>query len=107
MLSFCMKNAEISKLKGVMELKGIFSETTDVSVVMTKFQVFSKILASFRLGVILPLYPPDMKRTPKKPTRVRVKLLFVEIKLLQLKFLKFIPSNKCQEQISFFLFRSK
>ena len=48
----------------------------------TKFQVFSIILTSFRLGrgeggrVILP--PPNTskrtKRTPKKPTQIRVKL---------------------------------
>ena len=35
-----MKNTEISKLKGVMELKGIFSETTDVSVVMYQISSF-------------------------------------------------------------------
>ena len=40
MLSFCMKNAEISKLKGVMELKDIFPETTDVSVVMYQISSF-------------------------------------------------------------------
>ena len=28
MLIFCIKNADISKIKGVLELKGIFSETT-------------------------------------------------------------------------------
>ena len=36
-----------------------------------KFQVSSITLTSFRLGVILP--PPTSKRTPKKPTQIRVK----------------------------------
>ena len=35
-----------------------------------KFQVSSITLMSFRLGVIL---PPTSKRTPKKPTQIRVK----------------------------------
>ena len=39
----------------------------------TKFQVSSKILTSFRQGVILP--PPTLKRTPKEPTQIRVKNL--------------------------------
>ena len=35
-----------------------------------KFEVSSIILTSFRQGVIL---PPTSKRTPKKPTQIRVK----------------------------------
>ena len=48
MLSFC-KNADISKIKKTLVLKGIFSETTYVCV-RTKFQVSSVILTSFRQG---------------------------------------------------------
>ena len=36
-----------------------------------KFHVSSIILTKFRQGVILP--PPTSKRTPKKPTQIRVK----------------------------------
>ena len=36
-----------------------------------KFEVSSIILTSFRQGVIL--LPPTSKRTPKKPTQIRVK----------------------------------
>ena len=45
----------------------------------TKFQVSSIILTSFRQGVIFPSPPPPThththtsKRTPKKPTQIRV-----------------------------------
>ena len=50
MLIFCKKNAEISKIKVVLVLKGIFSETTYVCVLTHQFQVPSIILTSFRQG---------------------------------------------------------
>ena len=38
-----------------------------------KFEVSSIILTRFRQGVILPRPPSTSKRTPKKPTQIRVK----------------------------------
>ena len=50
------KIADIIKIKVVLVLKSIFSETNYVCVLRTKFEVSSIILTSFRLdeGVILP-----------------------------------------------------
>ena len=42
--------------------------------IRAKFEVSSMILTSFRQGVILS--PPTSKRTPKKPTQIRVKRQF-------------------------------
>ena len=57
MLTFFKENAEISRIKRVLALRGIFSETkyvcVCVCVLRTKFQVSSIILTSFRDGVIL------------------------------------------------------
>ena len=41
---FCKKNAGISKIKGFLELKGIFSETRYLCIPMYQIQVFSIIL---------------------------------------------------------------
>ena len=59
-----------AKLRGSWLLKGIFSKTTYVCVLSTKFQVSSIILTSFRQGVILS--SPTSKRTPKKPTQFQI-----------------------------------
>ena len=81
---FCRKDADIRKIKEVLVLKGIFSETTCVCVLMylctyvyfcTNFQDSSIILTSFRQGVILsPPSPLIAKQTPKKFTQVTVKV---------------------------------
>ena len=67
------KNADISKIKGVQAIKGIFSETKKGVYLRAKFEISSIILTSFRQGVILPPPPsPTSKRTPKKTTQIRV-----------------------------------
>ena len=66
MLSFCKNNADISKIKGVVVLKGIFSETAYVCV-----QVLDKGAYNFTPS------PPITKQTPKKPTLIRVKELLI------------------------------
>ena len=45
---FLQKNADISKIKGALVLKGIFSETTFGYVLTCQFSVSSIILTSFR-----------------------------------------------------------
>ena len=40
MLIFCIENADISKVKGAMELKGIFSETVYVCVLTLQISSF-------------------------------------------------------------------
>ena len=49
-LFFCKKNTDISKIKSILVLKGIFSETKHTRV-LTKFQAYSVILTSFRRGL--------------------------------------------------------
>ena len=71
MLIFC-KKGDISKIKGVMVLKGVFSETKYVCV--QRYQVSNVILTSFRQGIVLPL-PLTARRTLKKPTLIRAKRL--------------------------------
>ena len=66
------KNADISKIKGVQAIKGIFSETKKGVYLRAKFEISSIILTSFRQGVILPPPSPTSKRTPKKTTQIRV-----------------------------------
>ena len=44
LLMFCKKNAGISKIKGFLELKGIFSETKYLCIPMYQIQVFIIIL---------------------------------------------------------------
>ena len=53
-VDFLQTNADISKIKGVLVLKGIFSETEDLLYLCVKFQVSSIIVTSFKQGVILP-----------------------------------------------------
>ena len=60
------KNADISKIKEVLVLKGIFSELGMCVYLRTKFQVSGVILTSFRqAGVILP--PPPQNEPLKSP----------------------------------------
>ena len=70
MLTFSIENAEISQIKGILELKGIFSETTMCLYLRTKPQVFSKNLTSFSQVVIL-LSSPTAKQLLKNPPRLR------------------------------------
>ena len=54
MLIFLQKNADISKFKSALALKGIFSETTYMCVYLfTKFQVSSKIPCLFSPTTLL------------------------------------------------------
>ena len=73
---FAKKNADISKLKRVLVLKGVFSETAYLWLLIrvylyTKFQVSSIILMSFRQWVILTLHL-IAKRTPQKPKQINI-----------------------------------
>ena len=73
---FAKKNADISKLKRVLVLKGVFSETAYLCLLIrvylyTKFQVSSIILMSFRQWVILTLHL-IAKRTPQKPKQINI-----------------------------------
>ena len=62
MLIFFTKNAEISKIKEILVLKGsMYSETTYLR---TKFQVSSLILTSLGQRVILPFPLPYLKTNP-------------------------------------------
>ena len=58
------KNADISKIKGVLEVQGIFSETTYMCV-LTNFQISNIILSSFKQGGMGVVIPP--KKTLKSP----------------------------------------
>ena len=80
---FCRKDADIRKIKEVLVLKGIFSETTCVFVLMylctyvyfcTNFQDSSIILTSFRRGNFIPTLPLIAKQNPKKFTQITVKV---------------------------------
>ena len=59
------KNADISKVRRALILKGYF-----------KFQVFHIVLTSFKTGVIL-LSQHFKTNPPKKPTQIRVKVTFL------------------------------
>ena len=61
MLTFWKNNAELTKIKAVLALCGIFSENMCLHL-RTIFQVFSIILTICRHGGILPI-PDTMKRT--------------------------------------------
>ena len=76
MLIFCKKNADTGKFKGILTLKGVFYETIYVCVLTYQISSFSIILTSFRQGVI----HPAAKRTPKKPSQIRVKVIVLRIK---------------------------
>ena len=69
-LIFCKKNAGISKSKRAEALKVYFLKLHMGVYLRAKFEVYSIILTSFREGIVLP--PPPSKRTPKKPTQIRV-----------------------------------
>ena len=73
------ENADISKIKRALVLKGTFSETKYACVLSAKFHVYIIILTSFRQGwVILPPPSPSCptcptsKRITKKPTQIKV-----------------------------------
>ena len=70
MLIFCKKDADISKIKGTLALKGIFLKLHMCVNLRIKFQVSSIILTSFRDGGNFTR--PSSKRAPKKPTQIRV-----------------------------------
>ena len=62
---FCKKiNAEISKIKGLFVIKGIFSETTYVGILSTKFHVDNIILTSFTQGGGGSSFTPNRKTSP-------------------------------------------
>ena len=69
---FAKKYADISKINGFLVLKGKFCKTKYVSV----FEIFSIIVFStVGVGNFPPNpVPPTTKRTPKKPTQIRVNL---------------------------------
>ena len=78
---FLQKNGDINKSERTLVLKGIFSETTYLYVLPGKFKDSRKTLTSFRHGgggrIILLSPPiPTSKRTPLKPTQIRVKSSF-------------------------------
>ena len=59
-------------------LKGIFSDPKYVCVLKCQFEVSSMILTSFRQrrGKVIPPPPHQTaKKTPKKPTQIRVKVI--------------------------------
>ena len=70
MLTFCTENAEISQIKGILVLKGIFSETTMCLYLRTKPQVFSINLTSFSQVLIL-IPSPTAKQFLENPPRLR------------------------------------
>ena len=85
MLIFCKINADISKIKEVLVLKGIFSEANMCMYLHTKFQVFSVLLTIFRQlegrgegegkeGGGRTFNLPTPKQTPKQSTRLSVNL---------------------------------
>ena len=73
---------DISKIKEVLVLKGIFSERTYLFVLMCKFQVSSLILTSFtRGGGIVVVLSPTAERAPQKPPRLGVRYIFMGAEL--------------------------
>ena len=66
------KNADISQIKDVLALKGIFSETKYVCVLRYQFQVSTIFLTRFRQGDFTQP-PTSSKRKPKKLNQVRIK----------------------------------
>ena len=79
MLMFCKNDANISKTKEVLVLKGIFSKPKYVCVYLrTKFQVSSIILTSFRQGE--GFYPPTPQNEPlKSPPRLGLMLVIKKV----------------------------
>ena len=76
MLIFLQTNADISQIKEVLVLKGIFYETTCVYL-HKNFQVSSRFIRAWGGGVIILTlsHHPIPKRTPKKATLIRINLL--------------------------------
>ena len=63
MLIFCKKYPDIRKIKGVLLLEAIFSETTYVFVLT--YQISSLVLTSFRMAEsLLPTSKPSPKSAP-------------------------------------------
>ena len=62
---FSKKNADISKIKEVLVLKGIFSETAYVCILTYQISSFQHRNGGGK-------FYPRKKRTPKKPTQIRV-----------------------------------
>ena len=67
MLFFCKKNADISKIKGGLVPKVIFSETTYKCVLTCQIASFYHISNEFYLPP-----PSTSKQTPKKLTQITV-----------------------------------
>ena len=65
------KNADISKIKTTLVLKGIFFETTYSKCLCAKFEVSNITLTSFKTWGYY--YTPTLKQTPENPTQIRVK----------------------------------
>ena len=73
MLIFCKINADISKSKRAFVLKGVFSLTTYVSVLM--YQTPSTTLTNYKQGGNFTLPPPlTSKQSPKKRIQNRVNI---------------------------------
>ena len=70
------KNADVSKIKGLMILKGIFLKLKMQVYLHTRFHVSSVILTGFGQegGAGGILSPPTEKRTSKNPTQTRVNI---------------------------------
>ena len=66
---FLLKNADISKIKDIKALKVYFLKLHMGMYLRAKFEASSIILTSFRQGWLI----LALKRTPKKPTQIRVK----------------------------------
>ena len=75
MLNFAPKNVDISKIKGALVLKAIFSETIYMCVFTYQIPCSTILLTSFKRVRGSDFVPsPTSKRTPKKPTQIRVKI---------------------------------
>ena len=69
MLIFAKKQADVSKIKKILVLKGIFFVKLQIRLYLrTKFQVYSIILTSFRQPH---LHPPTSKWTLKRSSQIR------------------------------------
>ena len=62
-----------AKLRGPRYYKVYFLKLNMGVYLRVKFEVSSIILTGFRQGVIL--LPPTSKRTPQKPTQIRVRII--------------------------------
>ena len=96
MQTFFQKNTDISKIKKALVQKDIFPETNYVCVLT--YRISSIILTILRRGVIL--LPPTSKRTPEKPTQIRVKYHV----LFQDQSSDYIREDKIIDMIEFIVF---